>query len=73
MKTLAKLNKWYDRLREPWRFLGMIVLTWPPIILIYTDVSFWAKTAGFCFLILLVAIRSIHLHGPKHETRNNQH
>ncbi len=30
---LVKLNRWYDSLKDPWRFITAILLVLPPIIL----------------------------------------
>ena len=37
LTILYRLNKWYDNLNEPWRFLGMFVLVFPPICALTSD------------------------------------
>ncbi len=51
MNTFIKLNSWYDRLHEPWRFCVAMLLCSPSFIAIQCDHDRFA-IMYFCLLIV---------------------
>jgi hypothetical protein len=55
---IGKLNRWYDSLKEPWRFLTAIGLTMPAILLASVDqFPIGIRLVGFLMLFGLLAFR----------------
>ncbi len=57
---MYKLNRWYDRLPEPWRFLLFILLLFPMIIVGAYGTShdrMWAACAGYLPMVGLILMR----------------
>jgi hypothetical protein len=65
IKYILKANKWYDNLKEPWRFLFFISLVCVPLGLsnafMYTNDNKWSVIIFpvFCLLIMLFRITPV--------------
>lgn len=58
-RMLTRFNRWYDQLKEPWRFLGMCLMVWPPILAIslWEHMPFWFVLLFGGVLLSLLAMR----------------
>ncbi len=57
---MYKLNRWYDRLGEPWRFLLFVLLVFPMIVIGAYGTSHgktWAVLAGYLPMAVLILVR----------------
>tara|TARA_Y100000034_G_scaffold81854_2_gene98136 strand:+ start:1460 stop:1648 length:189 start_codon:yes stop_codon:yes gene_type:complete len=60
---IKKFNIWYDNLKEPWRFFGMCLMCWPPLLLLTMCEAFEFKAIGAAIICGLVLMRMHHIHG----------
>ena len=61
MNLLDRLNKRYDRVKEPARIFIMLALVMPGILLANTQ-NVQLMIAGWTWLFLLLAVRVSHIH-----------
>jgi hypothetical protein len=60
---MKRFNLWFDRLPEPNRFLMMMTLTFPPIVMASNDTfPVGVRVGGFTVLLGLLAMRVWHIH-----------
>jgi len=63
VKTLARLNRLYDRTPEPWRAMLFVVLTVPALVVLATTGNPWAGI----YVILLTLGRMVGYHHQDRE------
>jgi hypothetical protein len=59
IQKIINLNKWYDKVEEPWRFLLLILVVSLPQI-IFDDMIYWA-----ILMMILVIFRMIAIYYKK--------
>ena len=60
MKLISKINRWYDSLKEPKRFLLAMGLCFPFILLVTSDqLPIGIRLCGAVFLSMIIAVRMI--------------
>lgn len=63
-EKLQNLNRWYDKLREPKKFLVFMAIVVPGILLAASGTaSIHLAIAGFLWLLLIVVVRTQYRHG----------
>ena len=63
MKTLARLNRLYDRTPEPWRAMLFVVLTVPALGVLATTGNLWAAI----YIVCLTAGRMVGYYHDRRE------
>jgi flagellar biosynthesis component FlhA len=59
IQKIINLNKWYDKVEEPWRFL-LLILVVPLPQIIFDDMTYWA-----ILMMILVIFRMISIYYKK--------
>jgi hypothetical protein len=59
IQKIINLNKWYDKVEEPWRFL-LLILVVPLTQIIFDDMTYWA-----ILMMILVIFRMISIYYKK--------
>lgn len=53
LNYIRALNKWYDHVEEPFRFLLLLLLVLPGLVLHWADLTEW----GIVYFLIMLAIR----------------
>ena len=57
MQWLWRFYAWYDQVREPWRFLLMLVMTAWSFVFLYNEQYVWLRVVGLVYIAVLVFTR----------------